>query len=176
MITHCIELKDESATLKLGAMLAAAIKGHNAGMTTVFLEGDLGMGKTTLSRGILQALGHVGHVKSPTYTLVEQYPLDGMEVCHFDLYRLVDPEELEYIGGRDFFAPPAKPESRLCLVEWPAQGAGFLPAPDLVVALSTHHEGRRADIEVNSSALEQVLRKQIEGMNLQQNAHQGGQH
>ena len=130
-------LEDEAATEALGAELA---RQWPRGL--VWLEGELGTGKTTLVRGWLRALGHTGAVKSPTYTIVEPYVLDGRHVYHFDLYRLADPEELELMGVRDYLAP-----ENLCLVEWPERGRGVLPAADLRVRLCGAGVGRDAWLE-----------------------------
>lgn len=130
-------LADEQAMSDFGARIARVTQGHGL----IFLEGNLGMGKTTLSRGIIRGLGHVGAVKSPTFTLVEPYEIDDVRAFHFDLYRLVDPEELEFLGIRDYFEDDA-----LCLIEWPDKGAGFLPKPDLTITISPQDSGRSLKI------------------------------
>jgi len=130
-------LADEQAMSDFGARIARITQGHGL----IFLEGNLGMGKTTLSRGIIRGLGHVGAVKSPTFTLVEPYEIGDIHAFHFDLYRLVDPEELEYLGIRDYFEDDA-----LCLIEWPEKGAGFLPKPDLTITISPQDSGRSLNI------------------------------
>jgi tRNA threonylcarbamoyladenosine biosynthesis protein TsaE len=109
------------------------------------LEGELGAGKTTLSRGILRGMGHQGAVKSPTFTLVEPYDLGDHKVYHFDLYRLEDPQELEYLGVDDYLA-----DQQLCLVEWPDKGAGHLPPHDLMIELLVLDQGRQCIITSNS--------------------------
>jgi tRNA threonylcarbamoyladenosine biosynthesis protein TsaE len=130
-------LADEEAMTAFGARIAQTTEGHGL----IFLEGDLGAGKTTLSRGIIRGLGHKGSVKSPTFTLVEPYEIGDIRAFHFDLYRLVDPEELEYLGIRDYFEDDA-----LCLIEWPEKGAGFLPKPDLTITISPQDGGRSLKI------------------------------
>ena len=112
----------------------------------ILLNGDLGVGKTTLVRGLLRSLGFEGTVKSPTYTLVEPYTINGRNLFHFDLYRLGDPEELEYMGGRDYWS-----EDALCLIEWPAKARGYLPEEDL--SLTIIHDGEKRKISVENRKL-----------------------
>jgi len=133
--------EDEAAMVELGRALAATLEPP----AVVFLEGELGMGKTTLARGLVQACGHSGAVKSPTYTLVEPYEFESLTVYHFDLYRLGDPEELEYMGIRDYFHA-----NSIALVEWPERGHGLLPPPDLVVRIVAAGSGRRLAFEAHS--------------------------
>ena len=134
-------LPDEAATVGFAPQLLPYLEGA----PVVFLEGQLGAGKTTLVRGILQSLGHVGPVKSPTYTLLEPYEVAGRTIYHFDLYRIGDSGELDFIGIDELMDADA-----LKLIEWPDRGAGRLPAPDLVVRLSLEGEGRRVEVSVTA--------------------------
>jgi tRNA threonylcarbamoyladenosine biosynthesis protein TsaE len=149
-------LADESATIALGRALFEVIDKHcfQHGVVSVFLRGDLGMGKTTLTRGLLEGAGYFGNVKSPTYTIVEPYELAEVQINHFDLYRLGDPEELEFMGVRDYFEyPEGGQEKQLCILEWPDRGMGFLPDADFEVELKCSGRGRMCKIVTKESVL-----------------------
>lgn len=141
-------LADARAQEALGARLAGLCPRR----CLIFLAGDLGVGKTTLVRGMLQGLGHRGTVKSPTYTLIEPYQLDGRQAYHLDLYRLADPEELDYLGLREILA-----ESALVCIEWPERGQGWLPSPDLQLDLRHQGAGRVLQAQAGSPAGAAVL-------------------
>jgi tRNA threonylcarbamoyladenosine biosynthesis protein TsaE len=121
-------LADEAATRAFGARLSRRLTPGRRWL--ISLAGELGAGKTTLVRGLLEGLGHRGRVRSPTYTLVEPYRVDGRDLLHLDLYRLADPGELEYLGFVDLLTPTA-----IALVEWPERGGDLLPPADLAVEL-----------------------------------------
>jgi tRNA threonylcarbamoyladenosine biosynthesis protein TsaE len=133
-------LPDEAATLAFGRALAETLEGHEL----VYLRGELGAGKTTLVRGILRALGHQGSVKSPTYTLLEPYETTRVTVYHFDLYRIGDGEELDFVGIDEILD-----EDALKFIEWPERGADRLPPPDVDIHLSLEGEGRRVEVSVS---------------------------
>lgn len=140
-------LSDSAATDRLGGMLAATRPARAA----VHLHGDLGAGKSTLARAMLRALGVEGAIRSPTYTLVERYPMAaGGEAWHMDLYRIGDPGELEFLGlDAD--------EATLWLVEWPERGGAAMPVPDLHIRLSIDGKGRRVELSGGSDIGHQWL-------------------
>ncbi len=140
MKTKEIVLIDESATVEFGAKLASSLS--ETGVRTIYLSGDLGAGKTTLTRGFLHYLGHKGAVRSPTYTLIETYHLSRGKLHHLDLYRLADPEELEFLGIRELFDG-----EDIFLIEWPEKGETWLPAADIHISLFYKDKGRLAKID-----------------------------
>ena len=103
----------------------------------IWLEGDLGAGKTTFARGLIRALGYAGRVKSPTYGLLEHYQLESLQVLHMDLYRISDPAELEFLGVEDLLD-----EQTILLIEWPDRGGSWLPKPDFILKFGYAAEGR----------------------------------
>lgn len=138
-----MSLSDEAATLALGAALSLAL----APGLVIYLDGDLGSGKTTLVRGVLRGLGYAGNVKSPTYTLVELYAISRLNLHHFDFYRFSQPEEYLDAGLDEYFQGGA-----VCLVEWPDKAGDYLAPADLRVALAIADQGRRADLTALTEA------------------------
>jgi len=140
-VSLALLIRDENEMRRLGANLIGAC--DHGGVIT--LNGDLGTGKTTLVRGALEAEGISGGVRSPTYTLVEIYPLERFTVAHFDLYRLADPEELEFLGYRDYLNAET-----LCLIEWPERAGDYLQAIDLEIDIDYDADGRRVSLRARS--------------------------
>lgn len=141
-------MPDETATAAFAARLAKAIQ---PGMV-FYLRGDLGAGKTTLVRALLNALGYQGRVKSPTYTLLEQYEVAGLNVRHFDLYRFRDASEWESAGFNDEFDG-----SNICLVEWPDQAAGLLPPADIEIFFEILPDGRNISLHARTDTGKECL-------------------
>lgn len=144
-----LTIASEADMLALGQRLARA--GADGGCT-VFLRGELGAGKTTLARGFLRGMGHAGAVRSPTFTLVEPYDVNGRWIYHLDLYRLTDAEELEYLGVRDYCGGAA-----ICLIEWPERGAGRLPAADLSIDIRAAGDGRSVELHAQTPSGLRIL-------------------
>lgn len=148
-------LNDEAQTLACGAGFAA----HLRPGLVIYLHGDLGAGKTTFVRGLLQGLGHQGKVKSPTYTLVEPYEFFNYTVYHFDLYRFTSEEEWEAAGFRDDFNPQS-----ICIIEWPEKASGILPLADIDIQLTIDGIGRQIQIKDRTNKLLAGL--DLENLNL----------
>jgi len=167
------KLADTEATERLGRALACSLPAD--GSAVVFLEGDLGAGKTTLARALLRGLGVEGPIRSPTYTLVERYRFaaDG-ECAHLDLYRIADPEELDYLALDELAA-----SARLWLVEWPQRGAGRLPQADLVVALAVVGDAREAHLHAQSKIgkwwLVQFRKREFAGLTIKSRQNSSAQ-
>ena len=162
-------LENESATLDLGRRLATATLADScagSGKTTVIhLHGELGAGKTTLTRGVLRGYGFKGPVKSPTYTLVEPYELAQRSIYHFDLYRLVDPGEVEFLGAEDYFTGGS-----LCIFEWAERGGGQIPAADLNIELRGAGAWRRFQCLARTAAGRAIvtkMRRRLPGIDIQ---------
>ncbi|MGD8785569.1 MAG: tRNA (adenosine(37)-N6)-threonylcarbamoyltransferase complex ATPase subunit type 1 TsaE [Thioalkalispiraceae bacterium] len=135
--TFLFYLEDEAQTLRLAACFARAFQELKLSFARIHLCGDLGAGKTTFSRGFIQGFGHRGNVKSPTYTLIEPYHLADITIHHLDLYRLADPEELEYLGIDEICQ-----DQGICLIEWPERAEGLLMEPTLTLELRHLEQGR----------------------------------
>lgn len=144
-------IADDAEMRAFGAKLLSAC--HSGGI--IALHGNLGTGKTTLVRGALQSLGVTGGVRSPTYTLIEYYPLEPLSIAHFDLYRLAEPEELEFLGFRDYLT-----DNTLCLIEWPDRAEGILGDVGLEIYLDYDPGGRRLRM-VGKSAWGSGILKQL---------------
>lgn len=151
-------LPDEAATIAIGSGLAEVLKNAPIQQTlVVYLNGDLGAGKTTLTRGFVRGMGHVGNVKSPTYTIVEPYELANWRIFHFDLYRLADAEELEYMGIRDYFNSDC-----CCFIEWPEKGTGLLAKADLIINIAYQDEQRVIELQAESVHGEEVMTELVQ--------------
>ncbi|MYB88749.1 MAG: tRNA (adenosine(37)-N6)-threonylcarbamoyltransferase complex ATPase subunit type 1 TsaE [Proteobacteria bacterium] len=143
-------LENDTSTLEFGASLAHL--SHPP--LVIYLRGDLGTGKTTFARGFIRALGHSGRVKSPTFSLQESYVLEQATLFHFDLYRIQDPGELEFIGMRD----AAGEADTICLIEWPERGTGEIPEADVELAFRYAGEGREVDSHGRSAKGRSVIK------------------
>ena len=149
-----INVTTEAETRALAKNMAECCTGLAAGVN-IHLLGQLGAGKTAFARGFIQGLGYSGRVKSPTYTLVESYQVAGLNIHHFDLYRLCDPEELEFIGIRDYTGADV-----VNLIEWPGNGTGVVAPADLEIRIDMQGDGRKLQItgqtEVGNSIMQQL--------------------
>ena len=146
-------IPDEGTMFRFGKKLAEVlVKQPKDNAIVLYFNGDLGAGKTTLTRGMVQGLGYQGYVKSPTYTLVEEYSIAGKMIYHFDLYRLADPEELEFMGIRDYFS-----QNCICLIEWAEKGEGILPEADLLVNIDYYDDARNITLITQNSDRKSVV-------------------
>ncbi len=151
--TRRIELVGQAAQEAFGAHIASVCDGP----LLIYLRGELGAGKTTLTRGLLRGLGHRGAVKSPTYTLIEPYAMSPRGVYHLDLYRVGDPDELEYLGLRELLE-----EDAIILIEWPERGAAWLPPPDLDLSIAHRAAARELTLSAASEAGSRALNRLAE--------------
>ena len=147
-------IKNEQMMLQLGADLASCFSDQHG---LISFYGDLGAGKSTMIRGFIKACGYQGHVKSPTYTLMEPYSVADKTFFHLDLYRLEDPQELEFIGIRDLFD-----DNAVTLVEWPEKGAGVLPEPVIKVEIEHLDSGRQVRITAVAPAAASIINELTE--------------
>jgi len=166
MLMDSVFLKDEAETENFGRLLALATSNLPVADSAVqsqpvateggriYLHGDLGAGKTTLTRGLMRGYGYEGAVKSPTYTLVEPYEFSRYNIYHFDLYRLSVPDEVEFLGVSDYFE-----SQNLCLIEWPENGGSLLPQADLLINLAIEDQGRRLSWQANSDRGQEIAER-----------------
>lgn len=160
-----VDLPDPAATAQLGARVARVLRAAAPTSLVLNFAGELGAGKTAMIRGLLVGLGHRGRVPSPTYTLVEPYLVDTYRVYHVDLYRLRDPADLDHLGlVDDLGTPDERGRGSLLLTEWPDQGAGRLPPPDLDCHLAIDGAGRRARLTARSEEGVRLLGKLAEDL------------
>lgn len=145
-----MQITSEAETLGLAARFYRELSSG----CLVFLKGNLGAGKTAFVRGCLRSAGHQGAVKSPTFTLVEEYALQDRMLYHFDLYRVTDPEELEWMGMRDYLRPDS-----ICFIEWPEKGAGLLPSADIEIEIEIQGSSRSFQFQARTEVGEQVLER-----------------
>lgn len=149
-------LQNEEKLLAFGSQFGEQIKDYlqqsPQHSLVIYLNGELGAGKTTLTRSLVRAFGYQGNVKSPTYTLVEEYSLESVVIYHFDLYRLADPEELAFMGIRDYFRPQT-----LCLLEWANRGQGMIPEADFIIQLDYCEQGRNVHILPQTSQAQRLF-------------------
>ena len=156
-----VRLNTAAETIAAGGDLARRLRGANLDQAIIFLIGDLGMGKTTLARGFLRALGQTGRVPSPTYTLIEPYELDSLTVYHLDLYRLANPRDADELGLRELPGPGV-----VMLVEWPERARERLPRADLSVTLTLAGGGRKMELRAATAAGDCLLPPKIDKKNL----------
>ena len=150
---YFIEANSPAAMEHLGRTMAQLL----SEVRTIYLRGELGAGKTTLVRGILRGYGYDGPVKSPTFTLIESYPLNDRVLHHFDLYRLEQPSELEDLGWREYFT-----DADICLIEWPERAGELLPQPCLDVIIRKTRLGRTVELVPHNTASERLAAKMYE--------------
>lgn len=150
MFSYKKHLRTEEDMLNFAALFSLKINNGSV----IYLEGPLGAGKTTFARGFLRGLGYEQKVKSPTYTLVEPYALEKKSIFHFDLYRLHDAQELEYVGIQEYFRPDS-----ICLIEWPEKGIPFLAPADFICYISPAKEGRNLQIDALTHSAKTILKQ-----------------